>query len=197
MVGSYAFDGENCKISIMSKGGSGSVDVSGRIVSGNISGFARNIGVKKTHGRYIPEYSGYNPANIDLTFIYDKEDEEPLISYIGSSSSSGTSLYKTTIQENSSPTKYKIKFEFNEYTSSFNNLTNSDNSLRVVFYNACGVSLNSNLNADTILEGNLTFTVFPFNQLGSSNFLQIEKGQSDSVSSFNSLETNYDNEMGY
>lgn len=199
VVGSFAFSGENCKVSLMAEGAAGSVDVSGRLVGGNITGFALQSSQEQTLGGYFNSFNGYSPASVQLSFLYDQEDDlSPMISYLGSTVNTSGQLHKTLLtRTTSSPTYYKIKFEFNEYTGTFDSLGTSDRVLRIIFYNAFGVNTSTAATADGTVAGNITFNVSPFSILGSSNYLELEKGSGDSVSSLDSLESGYDSDMGY
>ena len=47
------------------------------------------------------------------------------------------------------------------------------------------------------IVGNLTFNALPFNGVGSSNYIEMEKDAGVTVATFNTEESTYDTLMGY
>lgn len=194
-MNSFAFSGESCILSIKKKGGT-EYDVTGKIV--NVSGgpFERKIGTKKTHGTRFINDEGFQPASVQLTYTYDSDLSMPsMMSYVGSSDSDSNRL--TVLRANSLPDFYKIKLQFANYKGTFGDLDDSDEALRVLFYNAYGISNDTKVNADGLVTGVLSFNVNPFNFIGSSNYAELEKNGSTTVAQLTARETAYDTIMGY
>lgn len=201
-LGSLALAGEHCKLTIMQKGATGSYELSARITGLSASGFERLVSMEKTFGTHFHNYTGYNPANLQLDFLYDIDTStngSPMMSFLGSSSLDANSIRKTILKGHSEPKFYKIKLEMTEYGSNtFGQVTTIDSSIRMIFYNAFGVSIQTGISAESENKGTMAFRVFPFNLLGSSNYIELEKIQSNSnPSQLQSAETAYDTEMGY
>ena len=196
-IGSQAFVGEACKISVFRLGAGGSEEIMGRLVNSTITGFNRQVTMERTFGAYLHKLGGFQAANVQLSFVYDQDDDTtPMIGYVGSESTV-SGIRRSTLIENQSPTFHKVKFEFNEYTDTFGQLNSDDKALRLIFYNAYGVTFSTAPSPTGQITGTITFHVLPFNEVGSSNFIEIEKNESDSVGAFISAESSYDTELGY
>jgi hypothetical protein len=196
-IGSQSFSGESCRIFIEAKGDTGSQELSGRLVNSDITGFSRNIGYQQTFGAHLTTYSGYTPASVNMNFIYDQDTSTlPMGGIVGSYSTSVLAIRSTKLADKSRATMYKIKFLFVD-SPTFSALTNNDIAAKIIFYNAYGVSMNNTVEADGAVKGQLSFKVNPFDLVGNSNYLELEKDTSTSVSSFDSEESSYDTTMGY
>lgn len=194
-IDSLSFSGENCRFYLEPKG-SGSEEWTGRVIGINSTGFNRNVNMARTFGAYLHNDTGFTPATVELSFIYDVDSSttNPL-SVIGSSFGS---VRSSVLKEKQPLSFYKLKLEFSDYqVGSFNQIQNADEALKIIFYNTVGLNLSNSVNADGELNGVLTFTVNPFNEIGSSNYLEIEKTTSDTVSNYNGAESTYDTIMGY
>jgi len=194
--GSQAFPGEGCQFYVEKKGGT-EYNHSLRVLTLDSTGFARKTNYDKTFGAHLLNYQGYSPATIKVNFVLDVDDSsDAFMDFIGSGFTV-SSVTQTVLEDSRTPTFYKVKFQFNNYKGTFGVLGTNDESVREIFYNAYGVSVQPRASTDSEVEGTLTFQVNPFNEIGSSNFIEIRKTSGDTVSNFNTRESNYDTIMGY
>lgn len=190
---SYTFSGENCRIFIEPKGGT-ETEISARLTSGNLNPPQRNIDAEATMYGHMEAFSGYAPGNMSLSFVLNEDSTlDPLSSLVGSQSTqSGVKVIKLNKDDKK---LYKVKFLFQNYTSTFGSTV--DSALAFVYYDARGVSLNYTAPADGVVNGNLSFTFLPINSVGSSNVLELEANSTAEYTSLLSIESAYDTEMGY
>lgn len=201
MTKNFAFNGEDVIISVQEKGSSGSQELSARITNVAANGFTRNISQVKNSGGYMRKYDGWEPASIQIDFVYDLESpysgSQGMFSFVGSSSETDDLYSMTTYKLSDDRNKfYKLKFEMTD-NEVFGTLDDNDEALKILFYNTEGLNVNSSLVADGVATGNISFFVTPFNSIGSSNYLEIEKPSSKDVTGYINAEDDYDTEMGY
>lgn len=193
-IGSQAFSGEETIVSILPKGETGSQMLTGRLTGVSSSGFNRSISQEKTFGTSVHKVSGYGPTTVTMNFVLDADVGSPLSSFFGDQTASGD-LQTVTLRN--SVQFYKIKLEFSDYNGTFGQAGTSDLVMKEIFYNAYSTSLNTNASADGQVVASMTFAVFPFNGVGSSNYVEMVKPVGENIATIETQEATFDTLMGY
>jgi len=196
-VGSNVFDGVDCQITIQKKGGS-VYTFGGRVSGYNRTGFEKPLEYEPLQGLYFENRKPITPATISFDVIIDVDSDEDALNFsdiIYEHSSPLAGVRENQLTEDYDD--YKVKIEFVNYTGTYGTLGTNDEAYKELYYNARGISFEKNSDSSAYLSGTFTFTVSPFNELGSSNYLEVEKIVGQSATNYNTAESSKDSDMGY
>jgi len=196
-VGSNVFDGVDCQVNIKKKGGT-AYNFGARISGYDRTGFERPVEYSAMQGLYFESRKPITPATISFDVIIDVDTNEDALNFsdmIYNQSSPLTGVRENQLEEVYN--NYKVKIEFINYTGTYGTLGTNDEAYKEIYYNARGVSFDKNTDSSGYLTGTFSFAVAPFNNLGSSNYIEIEKKIGQAVANYNTAESNKDTAMGY
>jgi len=196
-VGSDTFDGIDCQVTIKKKGGTG-YTFGGRISGYDRSGFERSVEYEACQGLYVEDRKPITPATVSFDVIVDVDSDEDILTFsdtVYKQSSPQSNIRNNELDEVYND--YKISIEFVNYTATYGTLDNADEAYKEIYYNAKGINFDKNADASGYLSGNINFKVAPFNSVGSSNYLELEKTKSGTTTDYASAESSKDSEMGY
>ena len=196
-VGSSVLEGVDCQISIEEEGGT-TYNFGGRVSGYERTGFRKEVEYEPTQGNYFKTKKPITPAEVSFDVILDIDSDEDALNFSDITFSHSSPLAGIRQNELDEEYKlYKVKIEFINYYGTYGTLGTNDEAYKEIYYNAHGLNFDRSVSSDGYLTGTVTFLVSPFNDLGSSNYMEIEKIIGQTTTNYTTAESSKDTEMGY
>lgn len=188
------FPGELCNIYIGSKNEASLRIYSGYITNYQRTGFKNQFTTDRTMGTYGISRDGITDGEVSFDVVLLGSDISEITYMVGSTNSAG---YRQYILSNDDKL-FKIKLEFIETPSGSvgSPIQQVDKAYKEVYYNCHNTMLNPKLIADDYLKGKLSFVLSPFNELGSSNYRELDKGVGIATGSWGFIEDEWNVDLG-
>jgi hypothetical protein len=196
-IGSKVLEGVDAEITIHEKGGTSYV-FNGRIINYNKTGFDKDVNIESTQGMYQVDKKYISPAEVKFGVILDVDTTNNSLKFediIGSPNTGTSGIRQNELSEDHKV--YKVRIDFINFNGTYGTLGTNDEAYKEIFYNAYGVSFDKDADSSAYLKGTFTFKASPFNDIGSCNYLEVEKVVGTGSSSYASVENTKDNSMGY
>jgi len=193
-TGSEALSTITCFVSIGKKGGT-AYDFSTQISNYDKSGFNREVEHERSMGAYLENKKPITSGEISFDVRSNVNSSTSFLTFesiVGSASVPASGIRQNTLEEEYDD--YKIKVDF---LSTSGTLGTTDVAYKEIFYNCKGVSFERGAEAGNYLNGTIKFTLAPFNDVGSSNYIDISKTSGTGSAAYATAENSYDTIMGY